>query len=220
MPFDAHPYGRVAFCYDELAALYSRGRIGASKRAFLAWIEPGERLLFVGVGRGEDALEAARRGADVTAVDLSRAMLDRVAARAEREGLALRLVEGDAAKEPASERFDRVIAHYFLNLYTAADAERMLAILVARVGPGGALHLADFAPAAGGRGARWLTALYYRPVVLAGWLTGLSAWHPIPDYPGMLSRVGFAATRTRRYPVGPAWGPAYWALEARRRTSA
>ena len=66
--FDDYGYGEVASFYEELADLYSRGRIAASKRSQLVHLAPGDRVLYVGVGRGEDALEAARKGVRVTAV--------------------------------------------------------------------------------------------------------------------------------------------------------
>jgi ubiquinone/menaquinone biosynthesis C-methylase UbiE len=69
MESGAHSYDGVAAIYDELAGLYSFGRIEASKQIEIASLAPQERVLFAGVGRGSEAVEAARRGAHVTAVD-------------------------------------------------------------------------------------------------------------------------------------------------------
>src|SRR5262245_46786191 len=63
-------YDRVASLYDILSHVYSGGQIRACKAAQLTHIKPTDRVLYAGVGGGEDALEAARLGASVTVVDL------------------------------------------------------------------------------------------------------------------------------------------------------
>jgi len=98
MRFDEYSYGPVAGFYDWLAAFYSRGQIGASKRGQLEVIESGDRVLYAGVGRGADALMAARFGAHVTGVDLAPEMLERLAKQFAREDLEAELIcGGDAA---------------------------------------------------------------------------------------------------------------------------
>lgn len=51
-------------------------------------LPPRARLVDIGAGAGGAALIAAERGLEVTAIDASRAMIERVRARAERAGLA------------------------------------------------------------------------------------------------------------------------------------
>jgi ubiquinone/menaquinone biosynthesis C-methylase UbiE len=51
-------------------------------------IQPGDRFLDVGAGSGALSIPAARRGARVVATDISPAMVERLRARAEAEGLA------------------------------------------------------------------------------------------------------------------------------------
>ena len=58
MRFDDYSYDAVALLYDELAELYSLGRIRRSKEVQLESIAKGDRVLYVGVGRGADALLA------------------------------------------------------------------------------------------------------------------------------------------------------------------
>ena len=215
----SYDYGGVAFCYDELAALYSFGRIARSKRAFLAHVRAGDSVLVVGAGRGDDALEAARRGARVTAIDRSGAMLERLRTAAERDDLAVACVESRFETATLEEPFDHVVAHYFLNCFAEEEARRLLAALSRRVAAGGCLHLADFAPARGGRFARGLSALYYRAVNLAGWAMGLCALHEIPDLRLWLEDVGFAVEDVGRFPIGPGPAPAYWAVTGRAPTN-
>ncbi len=212
----AYDYGPVAWCYDELAGVYSLGRIARSKLAFVASLDPGDRALFVGVGRGEDALAAARVGASVTAIDVSEKMLARLGRAAEAEGLALDLVVANLAEFEPAGQWDHVVAHYFLNCFDADEAERFATRLATLVAPGGRFHLADFAPAEGGRVVALLTAAYYRLVNVAGWLVGLCALHPIPDLPGMLRRSGFEVISVRRFPIGRGPSPAFHSVTGRR----
>ena len=111
-------YGAVAWCYDELCAVYSLGCIRAAKRAHLAELGPGERVLYVGVGRGDEAVEASRLGAAVTAVDCSPAMLGRLRRRLDVEGLQAELIQQDLFLHRAPPAgYDVVVAHFVLDLF-------------------------------------------------------------------------------------------------------
>ena len=119
------------------------GRIRATVRAgrdrmratLLSWLPGdlnGRRILDAGCGTGALAIEAARRGADVIAVDLSPKL---VALAGERtpQGLAGRLTfqSGDML-HPSLGRFDHIVAMDSLIHYDAPDAVRVLAGLFAR----------------------------------------------------------------------------------------
>jgi len=216
MSFVRFVYDRVAFLYDEVCAFYSLGAIARSKRHHLGFLEVGNRVLYVGVGRGADALAAARAGAQVTAVDLSEPMLRRLRSAAIREGLYLELIEGDVSQLPCLGDYDVVVANYFLNMFAESDAQSMLDVLLGQVRPGGRLCLADFAPAAGLGLRRVMTTAYYRLVNGVGWLLGICALHEIPDLPRWLSGRGFEILDIKRFPVAGRSGPAYWAMIARR----
>lgn len=214
--FDEYPYESVAWLYDELAALYSLGRIGRSKAAHFAGIEAGDRILFAGVGRGSDALLALRRGAKVTAIDLSPAMLERFAHRLARAGLEAELLRSDVADHRPDRPYDVVVANYFLNLFEEARAREMLSRLAQLVRPGGALLLADFARPLGGTVARAITNAYYRPVNWIAWALGFCARHPILDYRLLLEPMGFRIRSERRFPVLFGSNPAYVSIAAER----
>jgi demethylmenaquinone methyltransferase/2-methoxy-6-polyprenyl-1,4-benzoquinol methylase len=212
-----HSYEGVASFYDELASIYSFGRIESSKRCFLDQLEPGQRVLFVGVGRGRDALAAARRGVNVTAIDLSPRMLAGFEAGLAREGLTATVLRGDVAEHCPDAPYDAVVAHYFLNLYDAQGAREMLAVLLALLRPGGQMLIADFAPAPGQRLSRVLTGLYYGPVNWIAWLLGFCALHPILDYPALLRGSGLRIVDTSHFPLLPGVSyPAYLAHRAER----
>ncbi|MBK7949034.1 MAG: class I SAM-dependent methyltransferase [Deltaproteobacteria bacterium] len=215
-PFAAHPYGAVAAVYDELAALYSLGAIDRSKRAGVSALAPGERVLFVGAGRGSDVVGAVRRGCRVTAVDLAPAMLARLRASLDREGLAAETILGDVADHRPAEPYDALVAHYFLNLWDTPLAGAMLAHLRSLVRPGGRLVVADFARPSGGSVASLLANAYYRPIDWLAWALGYCALHPILDYGVLLPAAGFRITREQRFAVLGIRDPAYVSIVAQR----
>ncbi len=120
------------------------GRIRATVRAgrnemratLLAWLPAdlaGARLLDAGCGTGALAVEAARRGGDVTAIDLSPTLIGLARERAPQDLRPGRIafVAGDMLS-PAFGAFDHVVAMDSLIHYRARDIVRVLASLAAR----------------------------------------------------------------------------------------
>jgi ubiquinone/menaquinone biosynthesis C-methylase UbiE len=214
--FDEFSYDGIAWLYDELAALYSFGRIARSKAVHLGVVAPGDRVLFAGAGRGSDALIVARRGARVTAIDLSPRMLGRFERRLAREGLAAERIVGDVADHAPAAPYDVGVAHYFLNLYDEVRAGAMLAHLGRLVRPGGTLLLADFARPRPTLFGRFLADAYYRPVDWLAWALGYCALHPILDYGRLLAPLPFRIGSEVRLPLLPGGDPAYVAIRAER----
>lgn len=132
------------------------GRIRATVRAgrdrmrtlLLSWLPDdltGLRLLDAGCGTGALAVEAARRGARVTAIDLSPTLvaLARERAPAVEGGGRVEFLSGDML-DPGLGSFDFVVAMDSLIHYEPADAVQALAALGARTRLG---LLFTFAPA-------------------------------------------------------------------------
>ena len=192
-------YGALAWCYDELASAYSAGRIRAAKHAHLADLVPGERVLYVGAGRAEEALVAARLGAKVTVLDCAPEMVDRFRGARDAAGLSGEAVVGDLFTSGAvAGDYDCIAAHFVLNVFSRAVALEALAHLTRQLGPGGRLVTADFAPPSGSGPIRLLAHAYYLPLNLAGWSMGLAAFHGIHDIEAMLETLGWqVAHRTR-----------------------
>lgn len=108
----------------------------AMRDTLLSWLPAdlsGARLLDAGCGTGLLAAEAARRGADVTAVDLSpnliRLARERVPDSVGRGTIDFR--EGDML-DPALGRFDYVVAMDSIIHYNAWDIRDMLAAMTER----------------------------------------------------------------------------------------
>jgi len=108
-------------------------------------MQAGETLLDVATGTGNAALEAARRGARVTGLDLTPELLSIARQRADEEGLQITLVEGDAQALPfADGSFDRVTSVF--GAMFAPDQERTAAELLRVCRPGGTVAVAAWAP--------------------------------------------------------------------------
>ncbi len=72
------------------------------------------KILDLGCGQGRHAIELARRGYEVTGVDLSSYLLGVAAERASAAGVTVRWLQGDMRRPPVGREFDLV-----LNLFTS-----------------------------------------------------------------------------------------------------
>jgi phosphatidylethanolamine/phosphatidyl-N-methylethanolamine N-methyltransferase len=142
MAFDRDQIERV---YSSYAGVYDRvfGRVFQDSREAVVRnlkVESGERVLEVGVGTGL-CLPLYPRDCELTAIDLSSAMLDKAAARVKEHGLTnVTLLRMDAGEmEFPDSSFDIVIAAYVV---TAVPDHRKLMKEMIRVSrPGGRLIL-------------------------------------------------------------------------------
>ena len=102
-------------------------------------IRPPLRILDLPCGQGRHSIELARRGYEVTGVDLSPYLLGIARERAEAAGVAVRWLPGDMREPLVGQRFDLV-----LNLFTSfgffsdeADDRRVATAAAAMLEPGG-----------------------------------------------------------------------------------
>ena len=106
------------------------------RQTFLDWLPTdlsGRRVLDAGCGTGALAVDLARRGADVLAIDLSPTLVALAQERAPTDLGAGRVdfMAGDMLKAPLGE-FDHVVAMDSLIHYRTDDAVKALAALGAR----------------------------------------------------------------------------------------
>jgi len=73
-------------------------------------LNPGEHILDMGCGTGRHSVELARRGFEVTGVDLSQAMLNQASKAAESAGVEVEFIRSNAAEFQSDEKFDAAIS--------------------------------------------------------------------------------------------------------------
>jgi SAM-dependent methyltransferase len=151
---DPGPALAVRIAYDAIAGAYDAQVVRSSWVRARLWqrldalFAPGARVLDATAGTGTDALHLAARGVEVTACDLSPAMLERLAAKAPAITTRVADCAGLAAAFPG-ERFDGVLST-FAGLNTVADLAGFAAGAAGLLGPGGVLfvHLLNRLPLA------------------------------------------------------------------------
>ena len=127
--------------YDDYVA--ERTPLEIDQLEGLLALRPPRRILDLPCGQGRHSIELARRGYEVTGVDLSPFMLDVARKRAAEAGVQVRWLTGDMRQAIPGESFDVI-----LNLFTSfgyfddpADDQRVLTGGAAMLAPGGRLLL-------------------------------------------------------------------------------
>ena len=123
--------------YD--AFLAERTPIEVDQIEALLQLKPPRRILDLPCGQGRHAIELARRGYEVTGVDLSPYLLGVARERGYASGVKVRWLEGDMREALPGETFDLI-----LNLFTSlgyfddeADDRRVVRVAASMLDPGG-----------------------------------------------------------------------------------
>lgn len=133
---------------DRFRALEASGTDVHGEALLVESLAPGTRILDAGCGTGRVAIELARRGFDVTGIDLDPEML--AAARAKAPELTWQLA--DLAELSSTDRYDAVVlAGNVLIFVTPGTEGAAVARCAALLAPGGLL-VAGFQVRAGGYG--------------------------------------------------------------------
>jgi len=148
------PFDDAAAGYDHR---FSESAIGLQMRT-VVWshleklVRPGQRVLELGCGTGEDALWLARREVEVLATDASQAMVDVTASKTAEAGLdelvtvrQLDISRLDEELQEGEGPFDGVLAD-FGPLNCIPDRRPLAAALARRVRPGGWVVLVVMGP--------------------------------------------------------------------------
>lgn len=206
-----HYFDRTAVAaWEKLTSDAPVGRIRATVRAgrdqmrstLLSWLPhdlTGKRVLDAGCGTGAFAVEAARRGAEVVAIDLSPTLVNLARERLPVE-LASRIdfQSGDMLS-PALGNFDHVVAMDSVIHYSAEDAVNALAQLAERTSGSIVFTFAPRTPmlAAMITVGRWLPRKDRAP-----WLEPMAADKITTLMKGHTALEGWTAQRTQRVSSG------------------
>ncbi len=125
--------------YPRLAELLEPEAIRLARRC----VRPDARVLDVGAGNGNFALEAARLGARVTATDFTPHMVDLGRKRSQLEGHEIVWAEGDAEALPFPDASFDLVASVFGAMF-APRPELVASELFRVVGPGGTVAMANY----------------------------------------------------------------------------
>jgi ubiquinone/menaquinone biosynthesis C-methylase UbiE len=110
-----------------------------------AGLQAGERVLDIATGNGNTALAAARRGAEVIAIDYVPELLERGRLRAAADGLAIDFREGDLERLPFAEgSFDLVLSTFGVMFSPGQEQAADELLRVCR--PGGRIAMANWTP--------------------------------------------------------------------------
>jgi demethylphylloquinol methyltransferase len=213
-------YNRVAKVYEALGYIYAGRRIYDAKASQMEEIKPGDRVLYVGVGPGEDAVLATRRGAQVTCLDISACMLRQAQSRIEREGQNAEFVNCDVLDHDHHNHYDVVIVNFFLNVFAEEEMQHMLRHLATLARVGGKVLISDFMPPEGNLLSRSAQGFYWGVTNLFYYLLRLSAWHPVYDYRAYFDSAGLSLEHVRRFRLLDKSPLGFWAVTATRRQAA
>ncbi len=128
---ESQNYRRFAQYYDFIYhdIVNYAGDVAFLESAFRRWMDrKPHRILDLGCGTGNHDLPLARRGHDVTGLDLSASQLALAREKARRAGLAIRFVRGDMRSFDLSQDFDAAVCMFgaFGYLLEPADVVRCL----------------------------------------------------------------------------------------------
>jgi SAM-dependent methyltransferase len=156
--------------YDAVADTYASGDDDYSNNATAALVEllgdvDGQRVLDLACGHGLMARHAARRGASVTGIDISRRLLDRARATEAADPLGVHYILGDVTADHvlSGTTFDAVVSNFGLSdIDDLSAACRTIARVLARGGIFVAALLHPCFPGVEGVSSSWLAdGTYY-----------------------------------------------------------
>jgi ubiquinone/menaquinone biosynthesis C-methylase UbiE len=185
--------------YDRGIQLLTLGRLQPlKKRIAVEYIQPDTRVLEIGCGTGTLSLLMAERGARVTAIDASQAMLAKAKDKAAAAGLtdAIQFYHLDVTElsdhfEPDS--FDMIVSTLAFSEFPPEVQRYALQEVTQLLKLNGRLLIADeIVP--GNIGARFIFWAIRLPLVILTWLLTRTTTTPLRYFSQLLANTGFVST--------------------------
>jgi demethylphylloquinol methyltransferase len=216
MQHSGKSYDRLAWLYDAAAHAYSGGQIHALKAAQIGELQPGHRILYAGVGAGEDAVLAAEHDVMLTVLDASQLMLERAATKFRAAGVqdSIEIICADVLKHERPAYYDVVVANFFLNIFSEPAMKVVLAHLVTLIKPGGKLLIGDFSCPRERSTTATIQRSYYYLSMFTFWLFGGTPLHPIYDYPQYFEAVDLRTSSIKSFRVDAILSPSFATITA------
>lgn len=192
-------YDRAAWFYEKSAKIYSTNQIRASKRYQLQHIEPGQTVLYLGAGAGEDAVMAAKHGAKVTCIDISQGMLDQVQKGLDKDNVTAELICVNAYDFDRIGHYDVVAANYFLNVFRRNEMAKMMNHTAKFVRDGGKYLIADVSRSRGNPLSQAFNIVYLKMAMISFWMMGMVPLHENYDYPAFFEDAGLKHEHTEYF---------------------
>ncbi len=215
-PSAADRYKIIGPLYDFLSTIYSGRQIYETKIAMNTALKEDDKVLFAGAGHGRDAIDAAKRGAQVTVVDLSATMLKKIEKNMTGKKFKhpVNLVHSDILKFNKPGEYDQVVANFFLNVFPEDTMHSVMKHLGSLTKPGGCFVVGDFHYPNGNILTRTFQNIYWYIAVFLFTVFAKNAFHKIYNYPKHLESLGFSIIETRAFNIFHT--PLLWSLKARR----
>ena len=132
----------IAGDFGQIAKMIEHGAVEFVDRLDL---KPGMKVLDVACGTGNLAIPAAKKGADVTGIDIAPNLVDGAIARAKEEGVEAKFEVGDAEALPYEDNsFDIVMTMFGAMFAPRPDVTAAELIRVTK--PGGLIAMANWTP--------------------------------------------------------------------------
>lgn len=192
--------------YDQGMRLLTLGRLGEVHRDIAARLEPADRALDLGCGTGALAVELARKGVGVVAVDISPPMLAQAAQRVRElsmeDQVTLRNVGAvDLDTTFEDDSFDAVVSTLVFSELSSDEIEYALTECRRILRPGGRLLIADevLPDSVLGRVATFFLRL---PFVVVAYVLTQNTTHRVARLQERIERAGFQIVDVRDYLMG------------------
>jgi ubiquinone/menaquinone biosynthesis C-methylase UbiE len=192
--------------YDRGMRLLTLGRLERVHRDITARVSAGDRVLDLGCGTGALAVRLARKGADVTGIDIAPQMLEQASCRLCSVGLEGRVRLLDASVVDLDTlfqdgRFDAVASTLVLSELSADEIEYTLAECRRVLRSKGALFVADeiLPDSPVGQVA---TFLFRLPFALLAYVLTQNTSHRVAGLEKRVFEAGFSISEDRSYLAG------------------